>query len=113
MGTPPSSGFVDLGVFRPPVGPERPVRAWVPPGHAPGPRPLLVLFDGQNVFDDHGSFAGGWYAHDTAHRLGARAPIVVGLANGGHDRVRELGAEAPRFLEAVRRELVPRLEDRF
>jgi hypothetical protein len=64
-------GLLSLPAFTPPGGHARPVRAFVPPG-PPQRRPLLLLFDGQNVFDDEGSHAGGWYAHEAAAGLGER-----------------------------------------
>jgi hypothetical protein len=30
--------------------------------------PTLYLFDGQNVFGDEGSFAGGWHTHAAVDR---------------------------------------------
>ena len=46
------------------------------------PRPLVLMFDGQNVFHDEPSFAGGWHAHLAVERI-ARvkrpAPIVVAI----------------------------------
>jgi enterochelin esterase-like enzyme len=53
----------------------------------------VVLFDGQNVFDDEGSFAGGWHAHRTAERIVTKkraAPIVVGVDHGYGARQHEL-----------------------
>lgn len=108
--------FVDLEPFQPPGGPSRPVRAYVPAGPEDAARPLLVLFDGQNVYGDEGSFAGGWYAHDAVDRLTgrtARAPIVVAVENGGHRRVREMGVRARDFAHAVARELLPLVAGRF
>lgn len=105
----PTGTFLDLPPFRPPGGPERPVRAFVPHAAGARPRPLLLLFDGQNVFDDHGSFAGGWHAHAAAGRL-AEAPIVVGVGNGGARRIEEMGHRARDFVAAVRHELLPELE---
>ncbi len=61
--------------------------------HLPGERGLLILFDGQNVFDDHGSFAGGWYAHRAVDRLQTkkrRAPVIVAIDHGHADRIHEL-----------------------
>jgi enterochelin esterase-like enzyme len=57
------------------------------------PRFVLLLFDGQNVFEDAPSFAGGWHVHDAVERLarGRRlAPIVVGVDHGGEHRLSEL-----------------------
>ena len=59
------------------------------------PRPLLVLFDGQNAFDDHGSFAGGWHAHRAVDKLVPKrvcvAPWVVAIDHGNGHRIDELG----------------------
>jgi enterochelin esterase-like enzyme len=86
-----------LGPFDvPQVGPRH-VRVYVPTGAAPAPRPVLYLFDGQNVFHDAPSYAGGWHLHATAQRFAAQqrvAPILVGIDHGGAARVEELGSWA-------------------
>ena len=54
---------------------------------------MVVLFDGQNVFDDEGSFAGGWHAHRAAERVVTRkrpAPIVVAVDHGYGARQHEM-----------------------
>jgi predicted alpha/beta superfamily hydrolase len=107
--------LLPLPAFTPPGGHPRPVRAFVPPG-PPRRRPLLLLFDGQNVFGDEGSHAGGWYAHEAVLGLGERTferPIVVGIDNGGMRRMDELGTHADRFLAGIAEDLVPRLRARF
>lgn len=62
--------------------------------------PLLVLFDGQNVFDDAPSFVGGWHAHEAVERRArtrrrAVTPVVLGIDHGGVERRRELNPFAP------------------
>lgn len=109
--------LIELGDFTPPEAPPRPVRAWVP-AHVNLARPhaTLYLFDGQNVLDDHGSYAGGWHAHAAVDRLGRRdhEPVVlVAVGNGGVHRNHELGLGAASFIHAVARELVPRVEARL
>ena len=72
---------------------ERRVRTFLPSAYdGTKPFPILVLFDGQNAFDDAGSFAGGWYAQDAVERLGkARSrPIVVAVDHGHAGRIDEL-----------------------
>ena len=72
---------------------ERRVRVYLPRAYdGSRPFPLLVMFDGQNVFDDHGSFAGGWRAHHAVERLGKKRsrPIVVGIDHGHAGRIDEL-----------------------
>ena len=76
----------------PGLSPRR-VRIHVPAGHDPARgAPLLFLFDGQNVFDDASSYAGGWYAHHAVDRMAQRRPhpVVVGIDHGGVDRIHEL-----------------------
>lgn len=51
-----------------------------------------MLFDGQNVFEDEPSYAGGWHAHKAVERLSRRRarPVVVAINHGGQERIREL-----------------------
>ncbi|HEV7672409.1 MAG TPA: alpha/beta hydrolase-fold protein [Thermoanaerobaculia bacterium] len=83
-----------LGPFATPGLVARRVRLYLPADFKPDvPRFTLFLFDGQNVFDDGPSYAGGWYAHEAAERLaraGKLAPILVGVDHGGPERIREL-----------------------
>src|ERR1700686_5315665 len=75
------------------------LRVWLPPGYddlANSSRryPVLYLNDGQNLFEAATSFTGvEWQVDETSDRLireGAIAPlIIVGLDNGGEDRMRE------------------------
>lgn len=104
-----------LGEWSPPGGPPRPVRAWIPGRELPD-RPALVLLDGQNVLGDHGSYAGGWHAHDAVDRLGLRTvspPLVIAVGNGGTHRITELGRDLERFLTALAHELLPALRARL
>lgn len=106
---------MDLGHFSGPGFVSRRVRAFVPAGSA-RPRPLLLSFDGQNLFGDEGSYAGGWHAHEAVAKLGERTfdrPIVVAVDNGGRRRIDELGLSAPRFLDDLVSGLLPRLHARF
>lgn len=80
---------------------SRTVRVYVPPRTKDRRFPVLYLFDGQNVFEDAGSFAGGWRAHELMDRRARgkrRAAIVVGLFHGGQERIPELSPfDSPRF----------------
>lgn len=84
----------------------RGVRVYVPRGGAE--RSVVVLFDGQNVFDDEDSFAGGWHAHRAAEQVVTRkrpAPIVVAVDHGYGARPHELlpfaGSRARGDLDAL------------
>jgi len=104
--------FVELPAIR-----GRRVRAYVP-DRKTAPRPLLVMFDGQNVFEDAGSFAGGWRVHEM---IDDRA-IVVALDHGGVHRIAELspfahpkhgGGKLRATLDAIVHDLVPMVDARF
>ncbi|MBI2391909.1 MAG: alpha/beta hydrolase [Deltaproteobacteria bacterium] len=117
----PRGSFIDLGYFEAPgFGAGRRVRAYAPHGHVhSAPRPVLWLFDGQNVFEDEGSFAGGWHAHEVLDRFAvlrkAAAPVLVGIDHGGEQRIDELtpwkdakkGGRADEFLGWVVETLMP------
>jgi predicted alpha/beta superfamily hydrolase len=123
----PAPGVVTvLGPFEVPGLPvARHVRVYVPRGYASaGPHPVLVLFDGQNVFHDEPSFAGGWHAHDAVERVarGRRvAPVVVGIDHGGVHRLAELSpfdteafaGRADALIEWVAGAVVPALASRL
>lgn len=54
--------------------------------------PVLYMHDGQNLFDQATSFAGEWEVDETLNELfneGKTVPIVVGIDNGGGDRIDE------------------------
>jgi enterochelin esterase-like enzyme len=113
----PRGRFYELGTFRPPGAPPRPVRAYVPSVvDRARPHPVVVLLDGQNVFSDHGSFAGGWHAHEAVDRMVASTvvpPIVVAVCNGGTHRIHELGRDVHLFAAALAHDLMPQLERHF
>lgn len=88
--------LLELGTFDAPNLRTRRVRAYVPPALPFDiPRPVLVLFDGQNVFGDEGSYSGGWHAHAAIDRLVASrvavAPVLVAVDHGAEERIDELG----------------------
>jgi predicted alpha/beta superfamily hydrolase len=94
-------------------GHPRRVRVVVPHELEPQP-PALVLFDGQNVLDDHGSFAGGWHAHTAIERLPStiRKPVLVAIDHGGVARMRELWQDLDDLLAVVIERALPEAERR-
>jgi predicted alpha/beta superfamily hydrolase len=88
-----TSERIILGPYQVPHLAERRVRLHLPAHHGEGPPPLVVMFDGQNVFHDEPSFAGGWHLHRTARKVVTkkrREPAVVGIDHGGAERIHEL-----------------------
>lgn len=74
---------------------ERTVRLYLPPGYEGSRRryPVLYMHDGQNLFDDATAYAGEWGVDETLNALaqeGGPELIVVGIDNGGVERMREL-----------------------
>lgn len=103
--------------------PRRRVRIYVPSRAPEADRPLLLLFDGQNVFDDAPSSDGGWHAHVTVERLARNVtpPLIVGIDHGGDRRISELlpfafrphAARFGGFLDWITSRLLPRLRRDF
>jgi len=109
----------------------REVTVYLPPGYeesAEHAYPLLILQDGQNLFDPDTSFIRGqtWRVAETADAVmgaGEAAPVViVGVANGGEKRLAEYtpsrdwkmgGGDAGRYGEMVLSELLPFLRGEY
>lgn len=113
-----------LGPFDiPGIGPRH-VRVLAPPRRLPAHLPALVMFDGQNVFDDAPSYAGGWRLHEAIERFSnrrKRAPIVLAIEHGGAARIEELapwpsprgGGRLDALLDWVIGALLPLAHHRF
>ena len=122
------SGEVNvLGPFAVPGLKPRLVRVYLPSGYMPereSGSSSLWLFDGQNVFDDAPSFAGGWHAHEAVERLarpgrpGRQVPVIIGIDHGGDARIFELSpfewegkpGQLPVLLDWVTGVLMPALQ---
>jgi len=68
---------------------SRPLRLWLPPDYykSEQPWPLALFFDGQNIFDDEGTIAGGWHLDRIlTERAAAKkpVPVVLALHHGPH-----------------------------
>lgn len=113
-----------LGHFEVPGFPTRELRLYRPAeDDGRTRRPVLYLFDGQNVFADEGSFSGGWQTHAALDALDPRwysVPFVVAIPSS-EARQDELtpwpmgdrGGRADRFLDWVARGLAPELGRRL
>jgi enterochelin esterase-like enzyme len=111
-----------LGPIAAPGLEPRLLRIYLPRGYSPDkPSFGLYMFDGQNLFGDAPSFAGGWHLHEALERVarpGQPAPVAVGIDHGGPARLRELSpfavrgepAQAHILLEWITQSLMPALE---
>jgi predicted alpha/beta superfamily hydrolase len=84
--------FVIAGLNR-----QRTVRIYLPPGYETSRRryPVLYMHDGQNLFDDATAYAGEWGVDEALNSLAKSHGlklIVVGIDNGGAQRIHELNA---------------------
>ena len=106
--------------------PARRLLAYRPRGEPPGgaPRPVLLLQDGQNLFDDATSFAGSWRAAETVDAFAETgvAPLVVGVPNSGARRMDEYspfvdpqygGGSAAKYLRYLATEVAPLVRRSF
>lgn len=81
----------------PEPGPNRTLRAWLPPGYKENTLahyPLLLMLDGQNVFDDQtASFGVSWKLGDAILQAMAAAKlgeiVVIGVDHAGPKRIFE------------------------
>lgn len=76
---------------------QRTVRLYLPPGYERAQRryPVVYMHDGQNLFDDATAYAGEWGVDETLNALATSRGlklIVVGIDNGGAERIHELNA---------------------
>ncbi len=83
-----------LGPFTVPGFQPHRVRVYLPRSYTPERHWFgLWMFNGQNVFGDEESFAGGWHLHTAVEglaRVRRPVPVVIGIDHGGKSRIDEL-----------------------
>ncbi len=85
---------IDEEFFIPQFNRYRRVWLYLPPDYESSGKdyPVLYMHDGQNLFDAATSFAGEWEVDESLNDLfadGKDVPIVVGIDNGGGNRIDE------------------------
>ena len=78
----------------PQLSTTRRIWLYLPPDYATSTKnyPVLYMQDGQNLFDNNTSFSGEWQVDETLNTLfdqGDYGVIVVGIDNGGSERLNE------------------------
>lgn len=93
----PTHGWVHHlpGIDNPAFGRTYPLSVYTPPGYGESDRryPVAYVFDGQNLYFDGGTHAGGWHVHEALDRQAAQGrtvPVVIGIHSGGDTRIQEL-----------------------
>ncbi len=80
--------------FMPQLNRSRRIWLYLPPDYQTSTKtyPVIYMHDGQNLFDNATAFAGEWQVDETLNRLfeqGDYGAIVVGIDNGGTERINE------------------------
>lgn len=65
---------------------KRPLSIYLPPAYNDHQAwPVAFMFDGQNLYEDEGTLAGGWHLHQVLNQRASRGlstPVVVGIHHG-------------------------------
>ena len=98
----------------------------LPPSYSTGDRdyPVVVMHDGQNLFDPATSYVGDWGLGESLRDLSVDAiePIVVGIANKGPFRKYEYspfrdpvhgGGDGERYLDFIEHSVLPLVRQSF
>lgn len=87
--------------------------------------PVIYMHDGQNLFDDATSFSGEWKVDESLNSLfseGFPPVIVVGIDNGGTERINELtpwtnpeygGGDGDKYVKFIIETLKPYIDSHF
>lgn len=90
----PNVSIMSTSFFMPQLNRNRRIWVYVPPDYNTSNKyyPVLYMHDGQNLFDQNTSFAGEWRVDESLNTLfqnGDNGIIVVGIDNGGANRINE------------------------
>jgi len=87
--------------------------------------PVLYMHDGQNLFDAATSFSGEWEVDETLNKLageGKHVPLVIGIDNGGGDRIGEYtpwsnsqygGGDGEKYMQFIVETLKPYIDQHY
>jgi predicted alpha/beta superfamily hydrolase len=87
--------------------------------------PVLYMHDGQNLFDASTAFSGEWEVDETLNSLvqqGKHVPLVVGIDNGGGDRIDEYtpwansqygGGDGEKYMQFIVETLKPYIDQNY
>lgn len=86
--------IINTAFFMPQLNRYRKIWLYLPPDYHTTTKtyPVLYMHDGQNLFDNATSFSGEWQVDETLNNLfqqGNYGAIVVGIDNGGAERLNE------------------------
>lgn len=90
----PNVHIIDEDFYIPQLNRTRRIWIYLPPDYDSTSKnfPVIYMHDGQNLFDEYYSFAGEWKIDESMNNLfedGDYGAIVVGIDNGGGERINE------------------------
>lgn len=113
--------------YMPQLDRNRRIWLYLPPGYnnSTDHYPVIYMHDGQNLFDAVTSYVGEWEVDETLNELhedGYDVPIVVGIDNGGADRISEYtpwinsqygGGQGDLYIEFIVETLKPYIDENY
>ncbi|PWA05082.1 alpha/beta hydrolase [Flavobacterium psychrotolerans] len=114
--------------FMPQLNKSRKIWLYLPPDYYTSTKtyPVLYMEDGQNLFDNATSFSGEWQIDETLNTLfnqGDYGAIVVGIDNGGSERLNEYspwintsynaGGKGDEYIQFIAETLKPYIDSNF
>ena len=118
---------MDDNFHMPQLNRDRRIWVYLPPDYDSNNEkyPVLYMHDGQNLFDTFTSYAGEWEVDETLNELydeGYQVPIVVGIDNGGGERINEYtpwvnseygGGQGSEYMEFLVNTLKPHIDENY
>lgn len=119
--------ILSTSFYIPQLNRYRKIWLYLPPDYETSGKkyPVLYLHDGQNLFDNTTSFSGEWGIDETLNNLhskGDYGAIVVGIDNGGADRINEYtpwvnakygGGQGSVYLQFIVETLKPYIDNNY
>ncbi|MFN4122097.1 MAG: alpha/beta hydrolase-fold protein [Flavobacteriales bacterium] len=114
--------------FMPELNRNRRIWLYLPNDYQSAPNkryPVIYMHDGQNLFDQVTSFSGEWQVDETLRNLqnqGDYGAIVVGIDNGGINRINEYspwvhpqhgGGQGDLYIDFIRNTLKPYIDQNY
>ena len=123
----PNVSILDAQFFMPQLNRSRRIWLYLPPDYDTTEKryPVLYMQDGQNLFDVRTSFAGEWKVDehlDSLFLLGDPGCIVVGIDNGGANRINEYspwvhpqhgGGQGDDYMDFIIETLKPHIDENY
>ncbi|MEZ5084076.1 MAG: alpha/beta hydrolase-fold protein [Bacteroidales bacterium] len=119
--------IMDENFYMPQLNRTRKIWLYLPPDYESTTKnyPVIYMHDGQNLFDAYTSFAGEWEVDETLNELydiGKSVPIVVGINNGGTERINEYtpwpnpqygGGDGALYIDFIVETLKPYIDEHY